>query len=96
MLNTAHKQYTIKESICKAKISVISDGDLFAIIRRKSIASSFVLASCLALLLPFQAGADIMLTLADFLLDAGLLHAALETLESILQGLLFLDLDFRH
>jgi hypothetical protein len=37
-----------------------------------------------------------MLTLADFLLDAGLLAAPLEALESILQGLVFLDLDFRH
>jgi hypothetical protein len=36
-----------------------------------------------------------MLTLTDFLLDASLLAAPLKALESILQGLVLLDLDFR-
>ena len=62
----------------------------------KSIASSLVLAGGLALLLALQAGADVMLSLANFLLDASLLHAALETLERILQGFILLDPNFRH
>lgn len=62
----------------------------------KSIASSLVLAGGLALLLALQAGADVMLSLANFLLDASLLHAALETLERILQGFVLLDPNFRH
>jgi hypothetical protein len=37
-----------------------------------------------------------MLSLANFLLDASLLHAALETLERILQGFVLLDPNFRH
>ena len=63
---------------------------------RKSIASSLVLPGGLALLLALQAGAHVMLTLADLLLDAGLLAAALEPLQSILQGLILLDPNFRH
>ena len=61
-----------------------------------SEASSLVLTGSLALLLALQTGADVMLTLADFLLDASLLAAPLEALESILQGFIFLDLDLRH
>jgi len=65
-------------------------------IGRKSEASSLVLTGSFTLLLPLQAGADVMLTLANFLLDACLLAAPLEALERVLQGLVFLDLDFRH
>ena len=65
-------------------------------IGRKSEASSLVLTGSLALLLPLQTGADVMLTLADLLLDACLLAAPLEALERVLQGLVFLDLDLRH
>ena len=65
-------------------------------IGRKSEASSLVLTGGLALLLPLQAGADVMLTLTNLLLDASLLAAPLKTLESILQGFILLDLDFRH
>ncbi len=65
-------------------------------IGRKSEASSLVLTGSLALLLPLQTGADVMLALANFLLDASLLAAPLEALESILQGFVLLDLDFRH
>ena len=62
----------------------------------KSIASSLVLAGSFALLLALQAGADIMLSLANFLLDASFLNAALKTLKSILQGFILLDPNFRH
>ena len=63
---------------------------------RESEAPSLVLTGSLALLLALQAGADVMLTLADFLLDTCLLAAPLEALKRVLQGLVFLDLDFRH
>ena len=68
----------------------------FPVNGRKSEASSLVLTGGLALLLPLQAGADVMLTLADLLLDASLLAAPLEALERILQGFVFLHLDLRH
>ena len=63
---------------------------------RESIELLSVLASSFRLLLTLQAGADIVLSLLDLSDDAGLGAAALEPLESILQGLAFLDANFRH
>ena len=55
-----------------------------------------VLPSRFRLLLTLQAGADIMLSLLDLGDHTSLCTAALEPLQSILQGLAFLDANFRH
>ena len=55
-----------------------------------------VLASSLGLLATLHAGALIMLTLADLCDDAGLGAAALETLQSAVDGLALFDMDLRH
>ena len=62
----------------------------------KSIASSLVLASGFALLLALETGAHVVLSLTDFLLDAGLLDAPLEPLECAFQRFVLFDANFRH
>ena len=62
---------------------------------RESIELLSVLASSFRLLLTLQAGADIMLSLLDLGDHTSLCTAALEPLQSILQGLAFLDANFR-
>ena len=56
----------------------------------------FTLTSSFGLLLPLQAGADVMLTLLDLSNHAFLGTAALKTTQSTLQRLVLLDANFRH
>ncbi len=58
--------------------------------------SLLVLSGSLALLAALNAGADIMLSLADLSHNAGLGAAALKSLKSTLQRFVFLYMDFRH
>ena len=55
-----------------------------------------ILASCLGLLAALDAGALVVLLLPQVAQDAGLGAAALEALESCIQRLILLDMDFRH
>lgn len=61
-----------------------------------SIELSLVLTGSFGLLLPLQAGADVMLTLLDLSNHAFLGTAALKTTQSTLQRLVLLDANFRH
>ena len=56
----------------------------------------FTLTSSFGLLLPLQAGADVMLTLLDLSNHAFLGTAALKALQRALQRLVFTYTDFRH
>ena len=57
---------------------------------------SLVLTGSFGLLLPLQAGADVMLTLLDLSNHAFFGTAALKTTQSALQRLVLLDANFRH
>ena len=56
----------------------------------------FVLASGLGFLAALDAGALVVLLLPEVGQNAGLRAAALESLQSIVQRLILLDVDFRH
>ncbi len=56
----------------------------------------FVLASGLGFLAALDAGALVVLLLSEVGQNAGLRAAALESLQSVVQRLVFLDVDFRH
>ena len=60
------------------------------------IALVLVLAGGLGFLAALDAGALIVLFLSQIGQDAGLRAAALESLKSVVQRLVFLDVDFRH
>ena len=55
-----------------------------------------VLASGLGFLTALDAGALVVLLLSEVGQNAGLRAAALESLQSVVQRLVFLDVDFRH
>ena len=55
-----------------------------------------VLASGLGFLAALDAGALVVLLLSEVGQNAGLRAAALESLQSVVQRLVFLDVDFRH
>ena len=55
-----------------------------------------VLASSLRLLATLDAGALVMLSAADLSQDASLSAATLKTLQSAIQRLVFLNMNFRH
>lgn len=55
-----------------------------------------VLASGLGFLTALDAGALVVLLLSEVGQNAGLRAAALESLQSVIQRLVFLDVDFRH
>ena len=63
---------------------------------RSIISLVSVLAGSLGLLTALDAGALIALTLTHLCQDAGLRAASLETLQSAIQGLAFLDVYFGH
>jgi ABC-type branched-subunit amino acid transport system permease subunit len=56
----------------------------------------FVLAGGLGFLTALDAGALVVLLLSEVGQNAGLRAAALESLQSVVQRLVFLDVDFRH
>mgnify|MGYP004439257863 CR=1 FL=1 len=64
----------------------------------KSLTACFVavLAGSLGLLAALDAGAFIALSATHLRQNAGLGAASLKTLQSAVQGLAFLDMDFRH
>ena len=55
-----------------------------------------VLAGSLGLFAALDAGALVVLLLSEVSQNAGLGAAALESLQSVVQRLVFLDVDFRH
>ena len=61
-----------------------------------SVVALFVLTGGFALLAALHAGALIVLLLAEIGQNAGLSAAALEALESVVQRLVLLDVDFRR
>ena len=75
------------------KTEGISFGLLF---KRLIITLILVLTSSLRLLAALYAGALVVLLLAEIREDASLCTAALESLQSIVQRLVFLYMDFRH
>ena len=64
---------------------------------RKSIVTLvFILACGLGLLAALHAGALVILLLSQVSQNAGLCTAALESLKSVVQRFVFLDINFRH
>ena len=68
----------------------------FEQIQEGLIELSLVLAGSFGLLLPLQAGADIVLALLIFSNNALLGNAPLKTTQCALQRFVFLDANFRH
>jgi len=60
------------------------------------IALILVLASCLGFLTTLDAGALVVLLLSQICHNTGLCTAALESLKSVVERFVFLDVDFRH
>ena len=76
-----------------AKIPHLSMRDFYCL---SVVTLILVLACCLALFAALDAGALVVLLLAEIGQHAGLGTAALEALERVIQRLVFLDVDFRH
>ena len=66
------------------------------LIKRSVVALVFVLAGGLRLFAALYAGALIVLFLSQIGKNAGLCAAALKSFQSVIQRLVFLDVDFRH
>ena len=66
------------------------------LIERSVVALVFVLAGGLRLFAALYAGALIVLFLSQIGKNAGLCAAALKSFQSVIQRLVFLDVDFRH
>lgn len=66
------------------------------LIFRSVVTLVFVLAGCLRLFAALYAGALIVLLLSQIGKNAGLCAAALKSFQSVIQRLVFLDVDFRH
>ena len=70
------------------------DAGLFAL--QLVVTLVLVLASCFGLLTALNAGALVVLLLSQIGQNTGLSAAALKSLKSVVQRLVFLDVDFRH
>ena len=70
------------------------DAGLFAL--QLVVTLVLVLASCFGLLAALNAGALVVLLLSQISQNTGLSAAALKSLKSVVQRLVFLDVDFRH
>lgn len=72
------------------------DGDFYVNQFESVVPLIFVLAGGLGLLAAFDAGALIVFFLSQVSQNAGLCTASLESLKSVVQRLVFLDVNFRH